>query len=262
MHEILLFASVPAAQHDDLLHQLAGLAAMQPTEVLQRRLLFKSFRKPGYIKPRVGGSQAQGQEAAFSDVQRLIKMLGAGMYHIQVVSDVDRTASSADGGAMGVAEDQAEWRIEFKDVPDAGAATGVTTRFAASARVPDYYISSLNEWGFNYCSEYVVEGNIFVLDEAVLFLHRILVIPPEIHKPSHTGKPLSRLPPYDQLKPLDSNGGYVLQACFTIQDSNSPDLLRSTSQRMLALKEQLRPAIRLEPGDRLALDPRVKAGTL
>lgn len=148
MHEILLFASVPAAQHDDLLHQLAGLAAMQPTEVLQRRLLFKSFRKPGYIKPRVGGSQAQGQEAAFSDVQRLIKMLGAGMYHIQVVSDVDRTASSADGGAMGVAEDQAEWRIEFKDVPDAGAATGVTTRFAASARVPDYYISSLNEWGF------------------------------------------------------------------------------------------------------------------
>ncbi|EGD93828.1 hypothetical protein TESG_01360 [Trichophyton tonsurans CBS 112818] len=237
MHEILLFASVPAAQHDDLLHQLAGLAAMQPTEVLERRLLFKSFRKPGYIKPRVGGSQAQGQEAAFSDVQRLIKMLGAGMYHIQVVSDVDRAASSADGGAMGVAEDQAEWRIEFKDVPDAGAATA-------------------------YCSEYVVEGNILVLDEAVLFLHRILVIPPEIHKPSHTGKPLSRLPPYDQLKPLDSNGGYVLQACFTIQDSNSPDLLRSTSQRMLALKEQLRPAIRLEPGDRLALDPRVKAGTL
>lgn len=149
MHEILLFASVPAAQHDDLLHQLAGLAAMQPKEVLERRLLFKSFRKPGYIKPRVGGSQAQGQEGV-SEVQRLIKMLGSGMYHIQVVSDVDRAASSADAGGMGVAESQAEWRIEFKDVPDAGAATGVTTRFAASARVSDDYISSLNAWGFKY----------------------------------------------------------------------------------------------------------------
>ncbi|KAF3491856.1 mediator of RNA polymerase II transcription subunit 18 [Arthroderma uncinatum] len=256
MHEILLFASVPASQHDELLHQLAGLAAMQPTAVLERRLLFRAFRKPGFIKPRVGGSQAHGQEAQVGDVQRLSKMLGSGMYHLQVVSDLDRDSIG------GTAEDQAEWRVEFKDVPDAGAATGVTTRFAGTARLPDDYIFVLNEWGFNYHSEYVVEGNVLVLDDAVLFLHRILIIPPELQKPSRPGRPLSVLPPYDKLTPLDPSGGYVLQACFTIQDSSSPDLLRSTSQRMLALKEQLRPAIRLEPADRLALDPRVKAGTV
>ncbi|KAK2850624.1 hypothetical protein FQN49_005482 [Arthroderma sp. PD_2] len=265
MHEILLFASVPASQHDDLLHQLAGLAAMQPTPVLERRLLFRSFRKPGFIKPRLGGSQAHGQEATVGEVQRLSKMLGSGMYHVQLVSDVDVDADTdthAGGVTMGKAEDQSEWRVEFKDVPDAGAATGVTTRFASTARLPEDYIFVMNEWGFNYLSEYVVEGNILVLDEAVLFLHRILVVPPELQKPSQAGRPPSHLPPYDKLTPLDPSGGYVLQACFTIQDSTSPDLLRSTSQRMLALKEQLRPAIRLEPADRLALDPRVKAGTV
>ena len=51
MHELLLFASVPAHQHTQLLHILAGIAAMQPVPVIEQHLIFK----PNTARPVPGG---------------------------------------------------------------------------------------------------------------------------------------------------------------------------------------------------------------
>lgn len=58
--------------------------------------------------------------------------------------------------------------------------------------------------------------------------------------------------------PLDSSGGYILQASITVQESGNPDLMKAASQRLLGLKEHLKSAVKLEPADRLSLDTRVK----
>lgn len=107
----------------------------------------------------------------------------------------------------------------------------------------------------SYVSEYVVEGDIFVLDDTVLFLHRVLSYPPSSQG---SGKPLEHLPSLENMVPLDSNGGYILQVSITVQESGNPDLLRAASQRLLGLKELLKPAVKLDPADRLSLDTRVK----
>lgn len=163
MHELLLFASVPAHQHHELLQQLAGLTAMQPRHRLERRLIFKAFRKPGLINTHVGASQdVQGP-----DMQRLNKMLNGGMFYTQVVGPVSEAdlgahlpptslgesdafmAGADQNGGHVYSYDNQPWKLEFRDIPEAGTRSAVTTRLTASAGLPKGDICTpMNAWGY------------------------------------------------------------------------------------------------------------------
>lgn len=153
MHELLLFASVPAHQHHDLLQQLAGLTAMQPRRRFERRLLFKAYRKPGYVNTRIGGSQ----DLQASELQRLTKMLNGGMFYTQVVgpvteSDFGSTPPSGTDEKPDEVwyefEDQ-PWRLEFRDIPEAATRSAVTARVMASASLPrGDVVPPMNAWGY------------------------------------------------------------------------------------------------------------------
>lgn len=170
MHELLLFASVPQHQHHELQQQLAGLTAMQPRDRLERRLIFKAYRKPGAITTRVGASQdVQGV-----DLQRLNKMLNGGMFYTQVVGPV----SEGDFGGLVPRDDNNEdinqeqsmqshheydydhqsWKLEFRDIPEAGTRSAVTARLMASANLPrGDIVEPMNAWGYRsvvYCLIY------------------------------------------------------------------------------------------------------------
>ncbi|PGH27531.1 polynucleotide kinase 3'-phosphatase [Polytolypa hystricis UAMH7299] len=269
MHELLLFASVPAKQHDDLRQQLAGLTVMQPNHVLERHVLFKAYKKPDAMKSRPGGSQ----DVQPGELQKLNKMLGGVMYYLQAIGAVrpedfgSKPASGTDAtGAIdnagnptpaahdGYSTAKQSWRLDFKDIPEAGARSAVTSRVVGSVEVPyGDIVATMDGWGFHYVSEYVVEGDMLVLDDTVLFLHRVLNFPPG---QQGVGRPAESLPPLDQMVPLDSSGAYVLQSCITVGESGNPDLLKAASQRLLGLREHLRSVVKLEPADRLALDTR------
>ena len=164
MHELLLFASVPAHQHHELLQQLAGLTAMQPRHRLERRLIFKAYRKPGLINTRVGASQdLQGNE-----MQRLNKMLNGGMFYTQVVGPLDESdfglnrssAGDPDAAMSGTEEiptncppaysyENQPWKLEFRDIPEAGTRSAVTARLMASSNLPKGDISTpMTAWGY------------------------------------------------------------------------------------------------------------------
>lgn len=118
-------------------------------------------------------------------------------------------------------------------------------------------LSILTDFFFlSYISEYIIEGNTFILDDIVIFLHRVLNFPADAQEDLKA--PRRHLPPLKELQPLDPSGGYVLQAAITVQESNNPDLLRAASQHLLALKERLKAVVKLEPADRLALDTRAR----
>ncbi|KAL1959215.1 hypothetical protein VTO42DRAFT_2720 [Malbranchea cinnamomea] len=274
MHELLLFAQVPASQHHVLLQQLSGLTAMQPNRTFERRLIFRPYRKPGFLRPRPGGSQ----DVQPSEVQRLHKMLNAGLYHMHVVGAIQPTDFGANEGdstpdtlmggmepdgavqsvkrGTGYVPSNQMWRVEFRDTPEAGTGSGVTSRVVSTAVLPyGNVLPAMKAWGFDYVSEYVVEGNMFILDDTVLFLHRVLNFPPGYVK--DPTRPTESLPPLDQMMPLDPSGSYILQASITVQDVN-PDMLKAAAQRLLRLKDHLKPVVKLEPADRLSLDTRVK----
>ena len=108
-----------------------------------------------------------------------------------------------------------------------------------------------------YVSQYVVEGYKFYDQDLTLFLHR-----PCLDK-SQTGKPGddldSKTPDLSGLEPFDISGGYVLQASIEAIDGNNPEIREKATQQLMAMKETLKQAVTLVPGDRLALDTRVPA---
>ncbi|EEP77072.1 conserved hypothetical protein [Uncinocarpus reesii 1704] len=241
---------------------------MQPNRIHERHLIFKPYRKPGFLRPRPGGSQ----DVQAPEVQRLNKLLNGGLYFVKAVGTVNATdfaapATSNDDVAMGgtASERQRQntydasnqsWRIEFRDIPDAGTGSAVTSRLMSTSKIPYGELTPvMDAWGYDYVSEYVLEGDIFILDGTVIQLHRVLNFPAH-EQPSRT--PFSHLPPLEAMVPLDPSGGYILQASITVQDSGNPDLMKAASQRLLGLKEHLKSAVKLEPADRLSLDTRVK----
>lgn len=157
MHEILLFAPIPAVQHHDLLLQLCGLTAMQPNRLYERHLIFKAYRKPGFVKTRLGGSQ----DVQLPEVQRLNKLLNSGLYYMQAVAEVGPKdfAAATEAETPDVVMDGTQfptpsspsWRVEFKDIPDAGTVSAVTSRFVGSAKLPPGdVLSVMKTWGFEY----------------------------------------------------------------------------------------------------------------
>ncbi|KAL2810576.1 mediator complex, subunit Med18 [Aspergillus granulosus] len=265
MHELLLFASVPAHQHHELLQQLAGLTAMQPRHRLERRLVFKAYRKPGLINARGGTNQG-------ADVVRLNKMLNGGMYYTQVVGPVSEAdfdmqpSSSGDPDAPMSGTDEAAgrsydydsqpWKLEFRDIPEAGTRSTITTRVTASATLPKGdIVAPMNAWGYSFVTEYVVEGDVFIHNDIVIFLHRVLQYPVHGQEPH---EPRRQLPSFRDMSLLEKTGSYILQAAITVQDGNNQELMRTASQHLFGLREQLKSAVRLEHADRLSLDTRAK----
>lgn len=109
----------------------------------------------------------------------------------------------------------------------------------------------------SFVTEYVVEGDVFIHNDIVIFLHRALQYPPPSHSEGPR-EPRRQLPPWDQMTPLDKSGNYVLQTAITVQDDGNQETMKAASQLLFGLREQLRSAVRLEQADRLALDTRAK----
>lgn len=107
----------------------------------------------------------------------------------------------------------------------------------------------------SFVSEYLVEGDMFIHNDILIFLHRVLCYPTGSEE-SH--EPRRQLPALHEMEPLDKSGGYVLQAAITVQDGGNQEAMRTASQHLFGLREQLRSAVRLEQADRLSLDTRAK----
>lgn len=149
MHELLLFASVPASHHHDLLQQLAGFTAMQPRRRLERRLVFKAPSPRNRINPRLGGGGSQDLQQS-AEVQRLSKMLANATYYTQLVGLV----TEADFGTTSTDDydvDSQLWRMEWRDIPDAGTRSAVTSRVMSTVALPPGdIVTPMRAWGYRY----------------------------------------------------------------------------------------------------------------
>jgi mediator of RNA polymerase II transcription subunit 18 len=79
-------------------------------------------------------------------------MLNGSTYYVRVVGVVNE----ADFGASATEEDGYDsesqfWRMEWRDIPDAGTRSGVTSRLMANAVLPQGDIINIMEtWGYTY----------------------------------------------------------------------------------------------------------------
>ena len=103
-----------------------------------------------------------------SEMQKLNKQLNGGLFFTQVVGSVrgtdfgtkptegmDVTMSDADGPQVkntveaGYDFENQAWRMEFRDIPEAGIRTAVTSRLMGMATIPrGDVVAAMDSWGY------------------------------------------------------------------------------------------------------------------
>lgn len=101
----------------------------------------------------------------------------------------------------------------------------------------------------------MVVGSRFYDHDSTLFVHKVLRLPQVGAKEAFNDT--SYLPTIQDLPELDGSGGYIVQASIDVIDGNNPELKERATKQLLVLKEALKQAADLTPGDRLALDTRL-----
>lgn len=107
----------------------------------------------------------------------------------------------------------------------------------------------------SYSSRYMVAGDKFFDRDTIIFLHRVMRISDAESDQDATEH--SFLDEPDSIQPLDSSGGYLLHASIQALEGNNQEVKDRATGQLLALKETLKQAVTLTPGDRLALDTRL-----
>jgi mediator of RNA polymerase II transcription subunit 18 len=86
-----------------------------------------------------------------------------------------------------------------------------------------------------------------------LLLYRLLL-------PSNRAEQASHLSKVDisQAHLLDPSGTYILQAAVRVQDGSKVETMSKGVNELLGLGETLKGVVEMEPGERLALDTRMR----
>ncbi|KAI9852880.1 MAG: Mediator of RNA polymerase II transcription subunit 18 [Thelocarpon superellum] len=297
MHELLLFAQVPATRHEQLLKIIAGVAGMQPRRLLERHLLFKPKRAPGSTSGLVGGSQGIANQQA----QALQGQLQGELFYLQLVGEVEESqfpdagdvkhpSAGGDTVMLDVSEEREtsgekqagetngvhaaqsydferqSWTLRFNDLPEVAGRRPVTSRAISGVEIVDGDgMGFMDAFGYDYLSEYVLEGHRLIYNNIVLLLHRVMLLPmsgtassADSTSAGPSSGPARHLPNFQSLEALDPTGTYLLQASLRVQDGSKPEAMTLGINELKAFKDMMKGVVDLEVGDRLALDTRMR----
>lgn len=238
---------------------------MRPKPVQEVHLVFKA-QTPLALRADfpLGNTSSDKQQ----ETQRITRILNSGIYYMHVLGKVKAPDSSdANEHTNGDAEmtngndlesakrPRIEWFLDFKDTPEAGKQV-LSSRYTARTLVEEGDVMAfMTQFGYEYTSRYVVEGHKFYEHDTTLFLHRVMRVPDAGSLDDAMN--CSFLDTPDALHPLDGHGGYVLQASIDALDGNNQEVKDRATSQLLAIKETLKTAVNLTPGDRLALDTKI-----
>ncbi|KAH6639530.1 mediator complex, subunit Med18 [Boeremia exigua] len=261
MHELLLYGQVSAARHDQVLKILAGVAAMQPRRILQRRILYRPEREP----EEPGSHLRRGGTQAVAVKQKQQATTPTQLYYTQLVqklSDEDFGKGDSEASDTLSADvdfeggEEPKWSTLFEDIPDTGD-RGVSIRFTNSTDLiggdPHTFMATSGPNCF--VTEYYIEGHRFVHRNVVIFLHRVL------HEPGVRNlqtEPKVKPPAFEALQLLDQSGTYILEAKVRVQDFKDASVLESGVGELKAFQTSMKGCVELSLPDRLTMDTRVK----
>jgi hypothetical protein len=103
----------------------------------------------------------------------------------------------------------------------------------------------------------MVVGSRFYDNDTTISVHKVLRLPEVAADEAVSDN--SFVANIDELPELDGSGSYIVQASIDIVDGNNPELKDRATRQLLGVKEALKQAVDLTPGDRLALDTRLPA---
>ncbi|KAK6008096.1 hypothetical protein QM012_004910 [Aureobasidium pullulans] len=246
MHELLLYGQVPLERHDQVLKILAGVAAMQPQTLFERHLIYKPMRSNQDNKPnkKFPNKPIKPQTLTF---QHLVRQLDQSEF------GTDSPVLLDSQNIENASQPAYAWRVMTQETPEPETKTVVLRQATDIAIDKDQLRTFLDPANHGFVSEFFIEGHRFVHKNTVLTLFRLLRasdVPQE--------SPLTALPTLDSLKPLDTSGAFVLEACVRIDDRTKPNLVSTASDELAAFRDLMKGSVDMKVPERLSLDTRVR----
>lgn len=142
MHELSLYGAVAVEQHHRLTQQLTGVSRMQPRDVREIHLVFKTRVPPGLDKVQgTGGSSSNAQQ--LQELQRVKNMLQSPIYLVKLVGTIDTLSAAKSVSSV-------NWVLEFKDTPEV-AKQPISTRLVSRTELDGGNLTAfLDLFGFEY----------------------------------------------------------------------------------------------------------------
>ncbi|KAI9664593.1 MAG: Mediator of RNA polymerase II transcription subunit 18 [Bathelium mastoideum] len=266
MHELSLYGQIPVSRHAQVLQILAGIAAMQPQDVVERHLVYRPVRFAAQ-RAQVGGSQAIQSQKTNAPAQAPKEV-----FYMQLVCDIPQANTSNLLHATGfngpedvidvdtepkeeLVAPKPKWSMLFYDTPEPGkrpVVSRMTNKTEITERDAHQHMKSL---GYDYVTEYVLQGHRLIHENLIMWLHRILLYSNE---PSSDSTPRTSMPDINALLPLDESGSYLLQASVRVQDGSKPEIFNKAQSELLGFKETMKGSLDLRVVDRLSLDTRYR----
>ena len=170
MQELSLFAQIPVDRYEQVMNVLAGISAMQPSEVRERHLIFKPRRKPNTAAPKIGGSQAL--ETLKSQTPQKSQ---SELFYLKLVGNIRNQQSSRSEANQGIKDVEApvegetlvhsgrsfightfdssksSWTMRFSDLPEVPGRRPVTLRMVTDVTLSEgNVLDYMNAFGYEY----------------------------------------------------------------------------------------------------------------
>ncbi|KAI1089925.1 mediator complex, subunit Med18 [Rostrohypoxylon terebratum] len=247
MRELFLTASVKDADFSMTCAVLQGLTWMTARQSLHRILFFHGQPQPKPLK----NTRAFQQSRFLSLWRELSNQLARSSYVLQVAYEVALDKDFGQGTSMEF--NNLPGTLRWTDLPDPLKDTPVTQR--KKIEIPDQpnLPVAMTDNGFQYKNEMIQESHSFIRENIEFVFSRYYHIP----DPPSPGQPVSSLPAFADLRPVDPAQKWVLNIKLNVLEDNQPDKVRKASEELLRVRAELEKLFDFKTLDRRIFDTRI-----
>ncbi|KAI1780927.1 mediator complex, subunit Med18 [Hypoxylon cercidicola] len=245
MRELFLTASTKDADFSMSCAVLQGLAWMTARKSVHRILFFHGQPQPKPLKNMRAFQQSRHPQL-WKD---LSNQLMRSSYVLQIAYEVNPDRDFGKGTAMEF--NSLPGTLRWTDLPDPARDTPVTSRKKIEIPEQSHLPMALTDNGFRYKNEVIQESYSFVRENVEFVFSRYYEVT------GSPGRPITSLPPWADLKPLDPAQKWVLNVKLNVPDDSQPEKVKKAHEELLAVKAELDRLFEFKAIDRRVFDTRI-----
>ncbi|KAI1375995.1 mediator complex, subunit Med18 [Hypoxylon crocopeplum] len=245
MRELFLTASVGGDDFSMACAVLQGLTWMTARRTVHRILFFHGHPQPKALK-----NTRAFQHSRFIPLwKELSNQLSRSSYVLQIAYEVVPDRNFGKGTAMEF--NSLSGTLRWTDLPDPLRDNPVTSR--KKIEIPDQggLPTALTDNGFRYKNEIIQESYSFVRENVEFVFSRYY------HLPNSPGRPVTTLPAWTDLRPLDPAQKWVLNVKLNVLDDSQPEKVKKANEELLGVKAELDKIFDFKVVDRRVFDTRI-----
>ncbi|KAI2632125.1 mediator complex, subunit Med18 [Hypoxylon sp. NC1633] len=245
MRELFLTASVRDGDFAMACSVFQGLTWMTARQSVHRILFYHGQPQPKALK-----NTRTFQQSRFLPLwKELSNQMARASYVLQVAYEVLPDKDFGRGTAMEF--NSLPGTLRWTDLPDPLRDTPITSRKKIEIPEQSSLPTAMTDNGFRYMNEIIQESYTFVRENVEFVFSRYYRLP------DSPGRPVTTLPAWADLRPIDPAQKWVLNVKLNVLEDSQPEKVRKANEELLGVKMELDKLFDFKHIDRRVFDTRI-----